>query len=106
MASVGGIFKFSNGIVSGKSVGVHLGGLNGGTRTVKGALNIEVFNGTSGKVSKGFGQRAVDPTVKGYVAPRISGTGIKQELTGRDLTLYGGSYKVVDVNTSTVKGNA
>ncbi len=103
MASpVGGRFKFTDGIP------VHLGLKNLGKSVspgaIKGDLNIEAFTGvtTLPVLSSGFQQGViVSDTVKGDTAPHLIGTGTKQTLTGRRLTLFGGAYKVTDTNTVT-----
>jgi len=103
MASpVGGRFKFSP--------NVHLGLKNTTGKVAPGAivgdLNIEAFAQVTkpGSRASGFQQAVtIVDTVKGNAAPKLTGSGTNQTLTGRQLTLFGGNYKVVD--TQTAAGN-
>ncbi|HEV2336036.1 MAG TPA: hypothetical protein VGS13_11095 [Stellaceae bacterium] len=99
---VGGRFKFSP--------KVHLG-LKVGTAVkpgpIAGDLNIEVVRGATspGTLAAGFaaGVTAADTTSGAGVG--LSGFGTGQTLFAQRVTLFGGNYKVVDTNTSTVAGN-
>ncbi len=99
---VGGRFQFSP--------NVHLGLKNKTGKVSPGPLagdvNIEAFAQvtTPGFRASGFQQAVtVVDTVKGNSPPTVLGFGTNQTLTGRQLTLYGGNYRVVDTNT--VAGN-
>jgi len=103
---VGGRFSFSPDVHLGPSVNSEPASNGEGPKPH--ALNIEVFSQTTvlGPLAPGFTQGVIiNDTVTGDSAPRLIGSGVgNQILTGRQLTLFGGNYQVVD--TTTVAGNS